>query len=266
MAEGHAVARWADALQQIVGETVRDIIVPPRWRDRADRLRGTQITRVRAHGKHLVIHFSSDRVIHTHAMQYGSWQVGPIGQTLRKEARHARLRLTTDRLEVLFYHGPVMEVLSTDELARHERFTALGPDLLHDGFVAASVAATVRAQGDREIGDAVLDQRIVAGIGNIYKSEGLFLAALHPRRRAGGITTRELQVLFDELIPLMQAGRLEHGMTITLPPELRHEPWMRNWVYRRRGHPCFVCGTPIDMIRQGEFHRTTYFCPHCQPA
>jgi formamidopyrimidine-DNA glycosylase len=159
-----------------------------------------------------------------------------------------------------------MEVLSTDELARHERFTALGPDLLHDGFVAASVAATVRAQGDREIGDAVLDQRIVAGIGNIYKSEGLFLAALHPRRRAGGITTRELQVLFDELIPLMQAGRLEHGMTITLPPELRHEPWMRNWVYRRRGHPCFVCGTPIDMIRQGEFHRTTYFCPHCQPA
>lgn len=264
MAEGHAVARWADALQQLVGETVRDVVVPPRWRERAARLAGTQVTRVHAHGKHLVVHFSNDWVIHTHAMQYGSWQVGPIGQQLRKESRYARLRLTTGRLEVLFYHGPVMEVLSADEFARHERYASLGPDLLHDDFQSSTVLDTMRAQGAREVGDAVLDQRIVAGIGNIYKSEGLFLAAIHPGRRSDSLTSRELQVFFDELIPLMQAGRLEYGMTITLPPELRYEPWMRNWVYRRRGHPCFVCATPIEMFRQGDFQRTTYFCPHCQ--
>ena len=264
MAEGHAVARWADALQQIVGETVRDVIVPPRWRERAGRLPGTQVTRVHAHGKHLVVHFSNDWVIHTHAMQYGSWQIGPIGQPLRKEPRYARLRLTTGRLEVLFYHGPVMEVLSVDEFARHERYASLGPDLLHDDFQPSAVLDALRAQGAREIGDAVLDQRIVAGIGNIYKSEGLFLAAVHPGRRADSLTSRELQVFFDELIPLMQAGRREYGMTITLPRDLRYEPWMRNWVYRRRGHPCFVCATPIEMFRQGEFQRTTYFCRHCQ--
>ena len=265
MAEGHAVARWADALQELVGEVVRDIVVPPRWRERAARLRGTTVARVHSHGKHLVLHFSNAWVIHTHAMQYGSWQIGPIGQLLRKEERRARLRLTTDRLEALFYHGPVMEVLSADELARHERYGSLGPDLLHDDFAPATIFGALRAQGAREIGDAVLDQRIVAGIGNIYKSEGLFLAAIHPLRRAESVTERELLVFFEELIPLMQAGRHEYGMTITLPPELRLEPWMRNWVYRRRGQACFVCASPVEMIRQGEFRRTTYFCAHCQP-
>jgi formamidopyrimidine-DNA glycosylase len=149
MAEGHAVARWGDALRDLVGERVLDIAVPPRWRDRAEHIRGTQLVRVQTHGKHLVLHFSNGWVIHTHAMQYGSWQVGPIGQALRKDARYARLRLTTERHDVLFYH--------------------------------------------------------------------------------------------------------------------RYERWMRNWVYRRRGQPCFVCATPIEMVRQGEFQRTTYFCSHCQP-
>lgn len=265
MAEGHAVARWGDALREVVGERIDGIQVPPRWRERADHIVGADLTLVQTHGKHLVLHFSNGWVVHTHAMQYGSWQVGPKGQTLRKDPRFARLRLSTPRFDVLFYHGPVMEVLSLEELATHERFHSLGPDLLHDTFLSASVVAAVRSQGDREIGDTVLDQRIVSGIGNIYKSEGLFLATIHPRRPSKGVTAAELAVLFDELIPLMQAGRYVYGMTVTLPPDLQLEPWMRNWVYRRRGQPCFVCATPIEMFRQGDFQRTTYFCGHCQP-
>lgn len=266
MAEGHAVARWGDALRQLIGERVDDIEVPTRWRERADHIRGAELTLVRTHGKHLVLYFSSDWVVHAHAMQYGSWQIGPIGQELRKEARFARLRLRTSHHEAVFFHGPVMEVLSLVEFAEHERFHSLGPDLLHDDFSPAGLPAALHAHGDREIGDAILDQRIVAGIGNIYKSEGLFLATIHPRRSAGSVTAEELQTFFDELIPLMQAGRLKYGMIVTLPDELQLEPWMRHWVYRRRGHPCFVCATPIEMIRQGDFQRTTYFCPHCQPA
>jgi formamidopyrimidine-DNA glycosylase len=264
MAEGHAVARWGDALRKLVGERVDAIQVPPRWRDRASQIVGSQLTLVHTHGKHLVLHFSSGWVVHTHAMQYGSWQVGPLGQGLRKEARFARLRLTTSVSEVVFYHGPVMEVLSLEELAAHERFNSLGPDLLHENFAAAAVLAAVKGQGEREIGDVILDQRIVSGIGNIYKSEGLFLAAIDPRRPSKSITARELAMLFEELIPLMQAGRYVYGMTVTLPPDLQLEPWMRNWVYRRRGQPCFVCATAIQMIRQGEFDRATYFCPQCQ--
>jgi endonuclease-8 len=266
MAEGHAVARWGDALRQLVAERVTSIEVPPRWRERADHIRGALLTRIETHGKHLVLHFSSDLVVHTHAMQYGSWQIGPIGHVLRKEARFARLRLTTERHEAVFFHGPVMEVLSLDELAVHERFQSLGPDLLHDDFSAAEILAAMERQGQREIGDAVLDQRIVAGIGNIYKSEGLFLAAIHPRRPAASVTAAELDTFFAELIPLMQDGRFKYGITVTLPSDLQLEPWMRNWVYRRRGQPCFVCATPIEMFRQGEFQRTTYFCPHCQPS
>jgi endonuclease-8 len=264
MAEGHAVARWGDALRKLVGERVDAVQVPPRWRERANHIVGSRLTVVHTHGKHLVLHFSSGWVVHTHAMQYGSWQVGPLGQDLRKEARFARLRLTTALSEVVFYHGPVMEVLSFDELAAHERFNSLGPDLLHDDFLAAGVLEAVKAQGNREIGDVILDQRIVSGIGNIYKSEGLFLAAIDPRREARTISGSELNLLFEELIPLMQAGRYVYGMTVTLPEDLRLEPWMRNWVYRRRGQPCFVCATPIEMVRQGEFQRATYFCAHCQ--
>lgn len=266
MAEGHAVARWGDALQPLIGERVADIYVPPRWRERATNIVGAELTRVETHGKHLVLHFSGDWVIHTHAMQYGSWQIGPIGQTLRKEARFARLRITTPRHEVVFYHGPVMEVLSAAELASHERFTSLGPDLLHDNFSAGDVIDAFHAQGDREIGDAVLDQRIVSGIGNIYKSEGLFLATIHPKRPAAGVSAGELQIFFEELVPLMQAGRRQPGWIATLPEDLQLEPWMRNWVYQRRGQPCFVCATKIEMFRQGDFQRTTYFCPRCQPA
>ena len=264
MAEGHAVARWADALRELEGARILTIQVPPRWKERAEHVKGARLQRVRTHGKHLVLDFDSGWAIHTHAMQYGSWQVGPRRMELRKEARYARLRLTTRKHEVAFYHGPVMEVLSSEELAAHERFNTLGPDLLHDDFTADSVYSAIHAQRARPIGDTVLDQRVVSGIGNIYKSEGLFLAAVDPLRPSDRVTPDEMRVFFEELIPLMQAGRRVYGMTITLPEELRFEPWFRNWVYRRRTQPCFVCATPIEMIRQGDFQRATYFCPHCQ--
>jgi endonuclease-8 len=266
MAEGHAVARWGDALRHLVGERVLAIQVPARWRERAAHIHDARLTRVLTHGKHLVLYFSTDWIIHTHAMQYGSWQIGPRGEVLRKDARFVRLRLSTLHHDAVFYHGPVMEVLSREEFATHERFHSLGPDLLHDHFDVSAVYRALHDQGDREIGDAVLDQRIVSGIGNIYKSEGLFLALIDPRRPARSVTPRELQLFFDELIPLMQEARSTYGMTVTLPTELQFEKWVRNWVYRRRGQPCFVCAASIEMTRQGEFQRTTYFCPHCQES
>lgn len=266
MAEGHAVARWGDALRHLVGDPVRAIQTPPRWRERAEGLLGTRLTAVVTRGKHLVLEFSNDWVIHTHAMQYGSWQIGARREPLRKDARFVRLRIDTPQRRAVFFHGPVMEVLSRDEFASHDRFNSLGPDVLHPDFDLLAVQTGVAAQREREIGDVVLDQRVVSGIGNIYKSEGLFLACIDPRRPASRITLGDLETLFAEVIPLMQAGRQRFGMIETLPDELRFEPWMRTWIYRRRGQPCFVCGTPIQLIRQGDFQRTTYFCPHCQPS
>jgi endonuclease-8 len=114
------------------------------------------------------------------------------------------------------------------------------------------------------VGDVVVDQRVVSGIGNIYKSEGLLLAGIHPRTPAGVVPRTQLREFFNKLIPLMEAGRVHYGATITLPEAMRTDRTARNWVYRRRGKPCLVCATPIEMFRQGELKRTTYACPRCQ--
>lgn len=263
MAEGHAVARWADALRGLVHERVDDVRAPRRWQSRADQLVGETIADVRTHGKHLVIEFSASLVIHTHAMQYGSWQIGERDLTPRKAPRFIRLTLITEAHQAVFFHGPVMEILTLDEFAAHDRFHGLGPDLLHEGFDVD--VAVARLQGAMaEIGLAVVDQRNVAGIGNIYKSEGLFLANIHPQTPAAAVSVELLHRFFAELIPLMQRGRRHYGATITLPEAMRTADSARNWVYRRRGKPCFLCDTPIAMIRQGELRRMTFFCPSCQ--
>ena len=264
MAEGHAVARWGDALRVLVGERIVDVQVPRRWSDRGTRLIGATVTGVLTRGKHLVLSFSVPLVIHAHAMQYGSWQVGARGLEPRKDVRFVRLRLVTPRHEALYFHGPVMEILTPDELAAHGPFQSLGPDLLHPDFAVDDAVARVRAEGLREVADAVLDQRVVSGIGNIYKSEGLFLAAIHPRSPSAAVPAAGLQSMFRALIPLMQDARFSSGRTVTLPPDLQRTPSTRNWVYRRRGRPCLRCGTPVEMIRQGDLRRATYFCPACQ--
>ena len=222
------------------------------------------MTRVVTHGKHLVLFFSNDCVIHTHSLQYNSWQIGKRGFELRRPLHYIRLRIITKNYEAVFYHGPVMEIMSVEEFERQGNIQTLGPDVLHEDFDSESIFLAIRRQAEREIGDLLLDQRIVSGIGNIYKSEGLFLAALHPQTPARSVTRDDMRAFFGEVLPLMQAGRFRLGATVTLPEELQFDRWTRNWVYRRRGQPCFVCGTTILMIRQGEFERTTYFCPTCQ--
>lgn len=251
MAEGHAVARWGDALRQLIGERVDDIEVPTRWRERADHIRGAELTLVRTHGKHLVLYFSSDWVVHAHAMQYGSWQIGPIGQELRKEARFARLRLRTSHHEAVFFHGPVMEVLSLVEFAEHERFHSLGPDLLHDDFSPAGLPAALHAHGDREIGDAILDQRIVAGIGNIYKSESLFASNVNPFAKVSDLNDEVLRRIVKNARSIMRRAAMG-GRD-------------RKGVYERSGDPCRVCGATILYRKQGPDARGTHWCPKCQP-
>jgi endonuclease VIII len=263
MAEGHAVVRWARSLLPLVGEPLTRVDAPRRWQERARQVVGARIVRVETRGKHLLIHASSGRTIHCHAMQYGSWQVGVTGMALRKEERYVRLRLRTPTLEAIFFHGPVMEILTPDELDSHAVLTALGPDLMGDDFDRNEAWRRTQAAGARAIGDVVLDQRVVAGIGNIYKSEGLFLAGIDPRRVAGDVTRVELERVWDELIPLMHEGARHHGAITTLPAKLRTDG-QRTWVYRRRGRACFRCGAPVERVRQGELQRATYHCPQCQ--
>jgi formamidopyrimidine-DNA glycosylase len=263
MAEGHAVVRWARALRPLVHEPLVAVDAPRRWQERARGLVGACIEDIETRGKHLLIHVSTGATIHCHAMQYGSWQVGVPGMPLRKAERYVRLRLRTPTHEAVFFHGPVMEILTADELAAHAALGALGPDLMSDGFDRGEAWRRVQADGARAVGDVVLDQRVVAGIGNIYKSEGLFLAHIDPRRAVDTVERVELERLWDVLIPLMHEGARHPGAITTLPSALRTDG-RRTWVYRRRGHPCFRCGAPVEMVRQGELRRATYYCPECQ--
>ncbi len=263
MAEGHSILRWATALRPLIDEPLTVVAAPKRWAARVAELPGESVRRIGTHGKHLLLHLSNDMTFHCHAMMYGSWQFGPPEMRLRKPEKNVRLRLRTRRREAVFFNGPVVELLTADELKSHEKLRALGPDLLHDSFDRDETWRRLRRQGSRPIGDAILDQQIVAGIGNIFKSEGLFLSGIDPRTPAHLIARVAIERTWSILIPLMLQNARRSGPIVTLNANLRRGG-ERCWVYRRSSRPCFRCNTPIGMIRQGQLKRTSFFCPNCQ--
>lgn len=263
MAEGHSILRWARSLRPLVGQPLVQVDLPKRWAERAAGLPGQQLSEVQTHGKHLLLHLSGGLTLHCHAMMYGSWQFGRPPLKLRKPEKNVRLRLCTATHEAVFFNGPVVELLTTGELRTHKRLTSLGPDILHPGFDRDQAWERLRRADDRPLGDAVLDQRIVAGIGNIFKSEGLFLAGLDPRATVESLHRTQVERLWDRLIPVMLENARRSGPVVTLHRSLRRGG-ERHWTYRRLGRPCFRCNSMIEMVRQGELRRTTYFCVRCQ--
>ncbi len=277
MAEGHAVVRQALRLVPLVGQPLVDVRMPRRWGDRPASLVGQHLLAPRTHGKHLLLPLSGGETLHTHGAQFGSWQVGerpPGGGPLdyRKPDKAIRLRLVTDTHEAVFFFGPTVELLTPDELTHHERLNALGPDVMGTGqdlapagrFDRDEATARVRALAGVPVGSAVQDQRAVAGIGNIYASEGLFLAGISPLRDAATVAPGKLERLWDALPPLMWDGTTRYGRTVTVPPDLRERGETR-WVYQRKGKPCLVCGTAVEKHALPPFDRAAYRCPACQP-
>ena len=263
MAEGHLVARWARRLRSLLGQPLSAVELPARCADRAPELVGQHLTQVTTHGKHLLLRLSGGDTIHCHAMMFGSWQTGKPGMSLRKSAHQVRLRLRSRQREAVFFNGPVVELLTPAELAAHERLKALGPDILAAEFDRDEAWRRLQVDPSREIAEAIIDQTVVAGIGNIYKSEGLFLAGIDPRAPVGALSRPTAEQLWDILIPLMRAG-VRAGRIRTRPqPTDGQDP--RHWVYQRRGQDCFRCGTKVVRIVQGKMRRATFFCPSCQP-
>ena len=263
MAEGHAVVRQKHRILPLVGQPLRDVRMPKRWGDRPRGLVGEHLTGIETHGKHLLLHLSTGEWLHTHGGPYGSWQVGPAPLDYRKDERHIRLRLLTEDHEAVFYHGPTVELLTPEERAAHPKLNALGPDVMADAFDRAEAARRIRACGATPVGSAVQDQRAVAGVGNIFASEGLFLAGIDPERPAEAVTAEELEKFWDAVIPLMWAGTTRYGRTRTTPPELQERGEYR-WVYQRKGKPCHVCGAPVELVRLAPFDRAAYRCPQDQ--
>jgi endonuclease-8 len=262
MPEGDNVLRYARVLdREIGGRTLVRLFV----RDRGDvpELAGRAVTRVEARGKHLLAHFDGGWILRVHLGMKGGW----IRRHVRERTPHNTTAvLTVDETAYICRGAFTAELLREQALRTHPRLGRLGPDLLAEPPDIAQAVRRARMPGyaGREIGDLIMDQRVAAGVGNIYKSETLFECRLHPRTRMVDLGEEAVTAVFEKAAHLMRLNLLTRRRT-PVPVRRRPVPSLRRfWVYMRNGKPCLDCGTPIERFMQGDMHRSTYFCPGCQ--
>jgi endonuclease-8 len=237
--------------------------------DRDEPITGRTVERAAAAGKHLLITFSGGLVLRTHMRMNGSWHIYRPGERWQRPARAMRIVIETADWTAVAFDVYVAEFVRQEELSRHRPVATLGPDLLGD-FDADRALALVRSQGARAMHEVLLDQRVMAGIGNVYKSEILFLANVHPDTPADALDDdkwRSLMTLAQRLLRANVAP--DAGPSIQTYRGLRRttgrmNPGDRLWVYSRGGRPCRRCGTLIASRKDGDAARVTYWCPQCQ--
>lgn len=259
MPEGDTLLRTARVLgRAFEGQVVRTCELHPRWTG-LGALVGLTCAGVESRGKYLLIHWDDGTSLLSHLRMTGSWHAYAVREPWTRPARQRSIALATDRAVVVGFNLPVLERLTRARLQRHPRLSALGPDLLSSGLDVAEVVARLRACAERTLGEALLEQRIACGIGNVYKSESLYLCRLDPWARVSQLSDDALATLVTTARRLMQRN-LEGNMRRTVARAGQG----RYHVYGREGWPCLECSTPIEMQRQGDHARSTYFCPVCQ--
>jgi endonuclease-8 len=255
MPEGDTILRTARTLgRALEGRRIRR----SEGADVADRT----VTSVEARGKNLLVHFDDGRALHTHMRMTGSWHVYRPGERWQRPAWRARVVLETDAFVAVCFDAPVARMLAPGADRRAPDLASLGPDILAPDFDAREASARLRLRGEAPIGEALVAQGAVAGVGNVYKSETLFLCGVNPFgpvRDLSDETLRNVLARARELMRSSADGRIPAAERRALGRGVRA------WVYRRSGRPCRRCGTTIRMRRQGEAGRSTYWCPSCQP-
>ncbi len=251
MAEGDTVLRAARQIEAVLGGAEVGAAAPnPRGRvDGLARVDGRRLDRVDSHGKNLLLRFG-DLILHSHLGMNGSWRVYRRGAAWGKPAAAAWAVLRGEEWEAVQFGGPTLRVLPASALRLDPQLASLGPDILAADFDLDEAVRSLRAAAYLSLGETLLDQRRIAGIGNIFKSEACFAARLSPWLRLAELEDEDLQRVLlaarEQMLAAADGGR------------------QRGAVYRRRGRPCSVCGTPIASRGQGDANRTTYWCPRCQ--
>jgi endonuclease-8 len=255
--EGDTIHYAARRMRAVLPGRVPEIATPhprfgaERW---PERLAGREVVAVEAHGKHLFLRFAGDLCIHSHLRMTGAWAIHRAGQRWGRSPRRAWLVLGAAGHEVVQFDGPVLELLTQSRRRFDQRLAALGPDILAEGgFDEQRFLRRLRADDPtRPIGDALLDQRTLAGIGNLWKVEGCFLAEVDPWRPTGRVSDDEALRIVRELRPRMQRSA-QHGHST------RSEA-----IYGATGRPCPRCGGRIRSRGQWEDNRRTFWCEGCQ--
>jgi endonuclease-8 len=243
MPEGDTLWRTAAALRdRILGSTCRDVR-PSTFA----RLIGQNVTGVEPYGKHLLITFDSGLALHSHLGMRGAWYVHRPGEALTRPEQEVTAMLTFDDWIVALYLGKVTELIAGNSRIRH-----LGPDILAEVFDVDTVGMRARADPVRAIGEVLLNQAVVAGIGNVYKCESLWAESTDPWKPVGEIDHTQLCRIYSTARRMMLDSALGQDR--------------RNHVHGRAGRPCLRCSHIIRARNQGNPPRLTYWCPHCQTS
>jgi endonuclease-8 len=233
----------------------------------ADRLVGDTVSAVEAYGKHLLIRFESGLELRSHLGLHGSWHRYAPGERWRRPPARARFVMEVPGAVAVCFDAPVLELFETRAEAIHPVLSRLGPDLLAETFGPTEIAEARRrlresAAARRTIAEGLLDQRALAGIGNVYKNEVLFIEAVDPFAPVAALDDATVDRLMATARRLMRAnlGNADRRTT----ERQRVAGGQRLWVYRRAARPCRRCGGMIEARRHGELPRVTYWCPNCQ--
>ena len=266
MPEGDTIYRAARTLQTaLAGHRVTrfETMLPQLARvDDEAPVAGRTIERVRSEGKNLIIDFSGDLHLHTHMRMHGTWHIYRPGERWRKGRSDMRVVIETEEWVAVAFNVPVAEFHDERSLARQEDLRLIGPDLLAETFDAAEAMRRIRERDAAEIADVIVNQRVVSGIGNEYKSEVLFLARIDPFRIVRDVKDEEIEALLRIARKLMLANvkKRSQGRVTTFSLDPRES----KYVYGRARKPCRKCGTLIQVARQGRETRLTFWCPRCQ--
>jgi endonuclease-8 len=257
--EGDTIHHAAGRIRPVLEGHVPDALETPHprfARDRwPERLAGQAVRSVDTHGKHLFLRFEGGLTIHSHLRMTGAWRVVEAGRRWPRPARAAWLVLRRGERTVVQFDGPLLELMTESRTRFDQRIAGLGPDILAPEFDYERYLRRLREDDPtRPIGDAVIEQRIVAGIGNMWKAEACFEAGIDPWRPTGTVSDAEAVAIVDAARPRMQASARDGD-------QRRHRR-----VYGRAGLPCPRCGAAsrIRAKGQGDDNRRTFWCPRCQ--
>lgn len=274
MPEGDSIFRAARSLHKALGgHQVTKFDTAYAHLSRIDDdtpIAGRTIERCEAAGKHLLIVFSGDLILRTHMRMNGSWHLYRHGERWWRGPQSMRVRIDTADWVAVAFNVPVAEFVTARQLRNTGPVAALGPDLLKPEFDRDEAVRRIIASGAMPIAQALLDQRLVAGIGNIYKSEVLFLGGVHPDTPASAVPVAAIERVLDIARSLLRDNVIE-----ATPAAIQTYRSLRRtmagaehddnlWVYGRKGKPCRKCDTPIESKKMGVEARTTYWCARCQ--
>ena len=244
MPEGDTIWRTAAALRR----RIEGKIVTQARPEAIRRLEGRRVLAVEPTGKHLVMRFDGHIALHSHMRMTGSWHIYRPGERWRQAEHRMKALLAFDDVVAVCFAAPIVE------LVRDPRRTLehLGPDILVEPFAIDEVIRRARKSTNGTLGELLLDQRVCAGVGNIYKCEALWIHRLDPWAAPGTLDDAGLRQVYGTARDLMRQSLVGRGFS------------HRRAVHARAGRPCPRCGTPIRIRAQGEQARLTYFCRRCQ--